>query len=274
MEPVMKATGGSGLPGIVELFSSAWKIFRERWKVLLGLGFLPVIITLPLMFLSGDPVPFINQADVSVGILVLVIVLGLVAVVVSMTSSAAQIVVAGNQRHIPFGEAFRWGLSRVVSMIRLGILQVLLAVLLLFPALLVWFSFFFGTLGVASLASWALMLSVVLPFIVIFVFLILRLAFSWALVALNEAAVLESFKKSWQLTRGRFWALLGRVAAAVALSGVINVVLGFLPVVGALFQVVVSAYFIVYFILLFRATQHMAGGVPTILAAPVASAVS
>ncbi|MDP3685321.1 MAG: hypothetical protein Q8R32_00650, partial [bacterium] len=151
MEPVIMSTGGSGLPGIGELFSSAWKIFQERWKVLLGLGFLPAIITLPLTFLIGDSAPLFNRANAGFGLLVLVIVLGLIAVVVSIASSAAQIFVVGNQRHIPFGEAFRWGLFRVVSMIRVAILQCILAFLVLLPFLVVWAVVFF-TLGVVRQA--------------------------------------------------------------------------------------------------------------------------
>ncbi|MDP3685913.1 MAG: glycerophosphoryl diester phosphodiesterase membrane domain-containing protein, partial [bacterium] len=119
----------------------------------------------------------------------------------------------------------------------------------------------------------ALIISALVLFI-IYAFFGLRLMFIWPLVALNEAAVLESFRKSWRLTSGRFWLLLGRVAAAVALSGVISVALGFIPVVGALFQVVISAYFIVYFILLFRSTQRIADGAPMIPAAPIAPAAS
>lgn len=277
MEPVNVSAGGSGLLSVGSLFSSAWKMFKERWKVLLGLGFLPAAVALVIMFLAmvGDSASLFDQAAAGFGLIAVIVVLGLIAVVVSIASSAAQVFIAGNERHTPFREAFRWGLSRVVPMITLGVLQCILAFLVLLPFLLVWAVLYFvlGGLGQATpeIALGVLIVSI-LALGSIYVFFGLRLMFVWPLVALNESTALESFKKSWRLTRGRFWPLLGRVVAAFAVSWAVSMVLGFIPIVGSLFQVVISAYLVVYVVLLFRSTQHAAGASPVMPAPPIVPA--
>lgn len=285
------ALGKSGLPGVGFLLYESWRVFRERWVILIGLGLLPVLLIilvaggLATAFLS----PMHGGGDLGAGLLLMVA--GVFVMVLAMASSAAQTFVVGTEQHVAFGEAFRWGVSRVLPMIGLSLLLVAIAL----PVLLLFgvgsaaiFVFFLGSsiADLPRLVGGMILVGLVLT--VLYVFLAVRLMFIHTLVALKESTVFGSFKSSWRLTKGRFWALLGRVSLAVALSACVSIVFNLLAaplaltvvgnagrvvagILSSLVQLVFSVYLLTYLVLLFRWTQRAAGNAPVSPTADVTS---
>ncbi len=279
------ASAKSGLPGVGELFSGAWRVFRERWLLLIGVGILPWIIGAVLFIGTGIATAGVNfygsgSTGINAGVVSVLLLTIPIVIVLSAVSGAAQVFIAANEQRVTFGEAFRWGFSRVLPLIGLGVLQILILCAALIPGLVVTaiiafaLGFNFGTLDGAGAVFMILFFLMLVLVLILLVLIGIRLLFAMPLVALKESAVLESFRKSWRLTGGRFWPLLGRVLVAFLVGLVINMILGFIPIVGSLAQVVISAYFMVYFVLLFRATQRAAGASPVMPATPIVPAAS
>lgn len=241
--------------------------------LLLGFGFLPVILIIVVGaggYLTATSIPDIAGVGLGAG---LMMGLFFFAYLISVAASAAQVFVVGSERRVTFSEAFRWGISRLLPVIGLAILVVLvmLPFLVFFLVLSGGTFFILGALGQESAEMTAGILGGVALFVfmIVYAFLAIRLMFAYLLVALKESTVFGSFKESWRLTSGRFWPLFGRVIVAMLVFMLASMIVGFVPIVGPLFQMVIGAYLLAYFVLLFRATQHVAGAAPMMPAAPI-----
>lgn len=286
--------GKSGLPGPRTLLSNAWQLFRERWKILLGLGLIPAALLL-VAGAGGFATAFALPQEIGVGVGAGVFLAAMIFIaVLGIAVGAAQTFVVGTEQRVRFGEAFRWGMSRFFPMLGVGTLSGLLGAVFVLPGILIIgiagaaVGFGFGAAGLSESPQSNIMLFLlaiggILALAVALVFLFVRLMFVYSLIALKESTVFGGFKESWRLTKGRFWALFGRGIVAVLLSLVVSLVFNLLSapfaamgdageivsgMLSALVQLIISAYLLTYFVLLFRWTQHAAGATPVAAAAP------
>jgi hypothetical protein len=120
--------------------------------------------------------------------------------------------------HLPLRQAMREALGATPKLFGLGILFYL-GMLVVFAGLAV------VVVVVAEVAGAVAVLVGLAAFLAL-VYLVVRVLL-WPVVHLSEATGLRSFRRAWDLTRGRFWSLFGVLLLVGIVVGVVSSVLSF-----------------------------------------------
>lgn len=166
-----------------ELLDAAFTLYRAHWKILLGVAAVAVI-PLELLFsllALTENVLFVSLA----GVLSVIVVTPLVTA--ALVKAGADVYLG---RTPTIGETYSYAFSRFVPLLG-AILLVGLGVILGFILLII-------------------------PGII----LIVRWYFASAAVVLEDAGATDAMRRSWRLTSGHFWKVLGTLVVAGIIAGV------------------------------------------------------
>jgi hypothetical protein len=227
--------------GVGDVLDRTFTVYRSKPLLFIALSAIwYLLLILTLIFLAvavfaGTLNTFVQQAGSSnpqlVGeVIAGVVVFGIVAVVLAILMLAAQsaaLVYAGGQRYlardVTIGEAFRAGLSAAGRLFLAG-----LAVF--FAILAMWVVVFIAAGVVAFLARGAGAVAFVVIGLAVIVAIVgtFYLAASWliapVIVVVERMGPLAALSRSWRLSEGNRWRIIG----IQALLGILNLVLSIL----------------------------------------------
>lgn len=234
--------GTKKLPGLIKIIKSSLSIFFERQNlvyllkiVLLNLG-VTLVLVVPIMFLGGlfseeSPIQKIGPATTvfipTIALVAAIFVWGLLmqaVIVVAVTK-----VVTGNLVGVKETLGLAWG--------KLG--RYFLTNLLTGLIVLVGFIF------------------LVIPGIVFMVWY----AFSQYIVINQDVRPIDALKQSKQLVSGYFWPVLGRLVGLMLFFVVLQILLGFIPILGALAVALLAPFYVLAPYLLFESLRKIKGKV-------------
>lgn len=115
-------------------------------------------------------------------------------------------------------------------------------------------------LVVSGLGGLIVMLGFALVIIPGIIFMVL-FGFATIIVVLTQTGAIDSLKKSKNLVSGYFWAVLGRFLVFGLLAGLISFVLTFIPVLGSFASILISPFFILLNVMLYKDLQKVTSGV-------------
>jgi len=95
-----------------------------------------------------------------------------------------------------------------------------------------------------------------------------RWSVSWEVLLIEGAGPIESFRRSWNLTRGSWWHTLGVIIVAAVLVGLVNIV------VGAIFGVIGAVLVASGSDVLGAVVANLGNAIGTIFVVPFATAIS
>jgi hypothetical protein len=227
--------------GVGDVLDRTFTVYRSKPLLFIALSAIwYLLLILTLIFLAvavfaGTLNTFVQQAGSSnpqlVGeVIAGVVVFGIVAVVLAILMLAAQsaaLVYAGGQRYlardVTIGEAFRAGLSAAGRLFLAG-----LAVF--FAILAMWVVVFIAAGVVAFLARGAGAVAFIVIGLAVIVAIVgtFYLAASWliapVIVVVEKMGPLAALSRSWRLSEGNRWRIIG----IQALLGILNLVLSIL----------------------------------------------
>jgi hypothetical protein len=204
---------------IADLLDLAFRLYRQRFTVLVGiaaLSFLPMALLLLL----------VQQVQVASGLVQIVQSLLLVPLVsAALIYCIARLDQGANNA---IGVAYRAGLSRYWALFSSALLQ---GILIGIPVALI-FGCLFGSLLFADASSTSANIPVLTAVMVAVVVLIAlpfltRFALASQVVVLEQAGATQSLRRSWQLTRGWFWRTFG----VSTCSGILSYLISALPAI-------------------------------------------
>ena len=223
--PGVGRTASSELISISDLFSSTWEQFKQRWLLLTGIVIATVVAAAAPPMLVALLMGGTAKASFS-GMVSMFMLFGLAAigsfVVVCWGMAAA--VSAAVDRQLGFREAFEKAKSCWIALAWVSTLYSFIvggaSLLLLIPGILtgIWF-------------------------------------FACAyLVVEEDTRGMDALLKSKALVDGRFWPVLGRLV----LVWLLGMLLGMIPVIGALFSLLMAPFSMLYSVQLYRNLQETA----------------
>jgi hypothetical protein len=210
--------------GVGEILDAAIKLYRSQWRRLMAIVAIALVpITFLQVFLTREiGAPFADptnttQAEFNSSILVSVI-LGVIQVLVVQPFLVAAVAKASADVYlghtVAVGPTFRFAVSRIHSILWISILQVL-AVLI--PMLvLVLLAFLVGD----ELAI-AVLLLLLIPAVVVF----FRFTFGSTVLVVEGRKGSKALRRSWRLVKGSFWKVLGTFLLATLLSSIVESIL-------------------------------------------------
>jgi hypothetical protein len=195
--PVNQPVANGGLRSITQLFNDAWAIFAKGWVKYLYLW----LITIGVIFLLGFIIGFagVILAALKLGMLILVGVLILIPIAVVLAATYGLAVYKlvynvaednGEGVKKALGYGFRHILSYIGVMIVLGLIIIGGYILLIIPGII-----------------FTVFLSMVIPVYI-----------------LEEKHGLGAISRSWNLVKGHFWAVFGRLILVLLISMVISAI--------------------------------------------------
>jgi hypothetical protein len=156
----MTSKNTSSLPGPIELFSEAWRVFKKRWKPLVGLSFIPGLVALGVVFILLLVMIFVGivgQFNVSTissntPLLILLAVIGVIFYIVLLAllfwvQLTLLLVIVQHDEETTANAAFHLARSKLwpyfVTVIIMGILTFSGYLLFIIPGIVlsIWFSF-------------------------------------------------------------------------------------------------------------------------------------
>lgn len=233
------SSGAKELESFSDLFSRSWSIFKEFAGQLIAFFFAMIGIEMGVMFVfwiifavlfavggvglagltsdTGELSGGVMGAIIAVGVLFYILFIVLIMVLVGWLQASEMYLVieTAAKRRCSVSDALRRGWKKKWSLVGLTLLMMVI----------VYFGFFL--------------------FIVPGVILMVRYIFAPFIMMSENLTVTDSLRRSWAITKGHFWAILGRGL----LLWLVFVVPMFIPIVNiaAMFFMVMLAPFFVYF---------------------------
>lgn len=219
-------TAQQGLMPVGELFSSTWQLFKRRWATLLGILVTTVVAAaVPPLLVSAVMGGTARESFSGLVALFMLFGMAMIASFLVICWGMAAAVSAAVDERMGFKQAFRQARSCWIPLIWVSTLYSFIvggaSLLFLIPGFLtgIWF------------------------FACIY------------LVVADGTRGMDALLKSKALVDGRFWAVAGRLL----LVWLLGMVLGMIPVIGAVVSLLMAPFSMLYAVLLYRNLQQTAG---------------
>jgi hypothetical protein len=141
---------------------------------------------------------------------------------------------ASRKKKISIIEALKGGLKKIHKIFSISIIStslLLVAFVVLFAFIIVPFS---RSEITPSINPWSTISALLIFFALVIAgtYLFIRLIFSIPVLMIEDSGIAESIKRSWNLTKSRFWMVFGIMAVIGLIVGTINYILEFIPFFG------------------------------------------
>jgi hypothetical protein len=209
MSEAIGQPGEAALPrpmGIGEILSTAFQLYRQRWRTLLAIAAVVVVPLTLIQYLLGDLVRtqgettrngvVVETASWSVGIAGLLAALAAILMYLVLTGAITRAVaaeVAGEDPNVE--QSYRFGFHRLGSVLLVSIL-----------------------VGLATVGGLIL-------FIIPGIYIGVRLAVSIEALVVEGRRGTEAMGRSWGLVGGHWWHAFGTLVVAGLLTGIVNAVI-------------------------------------------------
>jgi hypothetical protein len=210
--------------GVGEILDAAIKLYRSQWRRLMAIVAIALVpITFLQVFLTREiGAPFADptsttQAEFNSSILVSV-VLGVIQVLVVQPFLVAAVAKASADVYlghtVTVGPTFRFAVSRIHSILWISILQVLAVVVPMVVLVLL-------AILVSDELAIAILVLLVIPAIVVF----FRFTFGSTVLVVEGRKGSKALRRSWRLVKGSFWKVVGTFLLATLLSSIVESIL-------------------------------------------------
>ncbi|MEM5772770.1 MAG: glycerophosphoryl diester phosphodiesterase membrane domain-containing protein [Candidatus Aenigmatarchaeota archaeon] len=215
---------GLGLKSFEETFS----FVKKNPKIFL-LALLPAIPALPMSFMISNlnPIWIVANLFYLIGAIIVYLIVGFILSIVAMGAFPIVVYQSRMKKEIKLGEALKSSLKKFGKiLLTLIILAGISIAIISIPLLVFILSIFFS-----STILLVLSLILLIPFVVILVFFSLRLSIAIPILILENKSLMESIKKSWNMTKGQIWSILGGSLLLALVVMVISLPINFLGIV-------------------------------------------
>jgi hypothetical protein len=209
--------------GVGEILDAAIKLYRSQWKRLMAIvaialvpiTFLQVFLTREIGTPLTDPTTAPAELESTVLVSVILAVIQLLIIqpfLVAAVAKASADVYLGHE--VVVGPTFRFAVSKIHSILWISILQVLAVLVPMFVLVLL-------AVIVSDELAIAILVLLVIPAIVVF----FRFIFGSTVLVVEGRKGSKALRRSWRLVRRSFWKVFGTVLLAALLSGVVESIL-------------------------------------------------